>query len=329
MKKFMKVIITILPLLITTSISHGQNAKDEISEPKTKLEKFTAKTGVVIIRGFQKIGSARGLYNSSVNVESKEFTNVGNEKKEYGITIETVEADGKNHTSYIDYDEIESLIKGIDYITGVKPDVTNFQNFQADYKTRGDLGVSTFSSEGEILASVTSGKYGSADAFYEINELRKVRELIVKAKAKIDELKPDTRTPRKATSEESNEIPRQPVAEAETGADTSPKTNDVKASNTCEVSLITLSDVMWLNADEQDAMKIKFSVTNNHDFPISGVVVEFKFYDIAGKKLADDKLKSFSESLNAGEVKKFDQFNLGKYPKDTMKVVGEVVSVSN
>ena len=191
------------------------------------------------------------------------------------------------------------------------------------------MGVSTFSSEGEILASVTSGKYGSANAFYEINELRKVRELIVKAKAKIDELKPDTRTPRKAASEESNEIPRQPVAEAETGADTSPKTNDVKASNTCEVSLMTMSDVMWLNADEQDAMKVKFSVTNNHDFTISGVVVEFKFYDIRGKKLADEKLKSFSESLNAGEVKKFDQFNLGKYPKDTMKVVGEVVSVSN
>ena len=123
------------------------------------------------------------------------------------------------------------------------------------------------------------------------------------------------------------ESPKQ--AEAETGADTSPKTNDVKASNTCEVSLMTMSDVMWLNADEQDAMKVKFSVTNNHDFTISGVVVEFKFYDIRGKKLADEKLKSFSESLNAGEVKKFDQFNLGKYPKDTMKVVGEVVSVSN
>jgi len=38
---------------------------------------------------------------------------------------------------------------------------------------------------------------------------------------------------------------------------------------------------------------------------------------------------SFSESFDAGEVKEFDQFNLGEYPKDTMKVVGEVVSFSN
>jgi len=100
-------------------------------------------------------------------------------------------------------------------------------------------------------------------------------------------------------------------------------------SKTYKVSLIDVSDPLWLNADEYDAMKVKFSLTNNHNFPVSSVAVMFKFYDITGKELAAGKVKSFSDTFDAGEVKEFDQFNLGEYPKDTIKVVGEVVSVSN
>jgi hypothetical protein len=95
-----------------------------------------------------------------------------------------------------------------------------------------------------------------------------------------------------------------------------------------EASMMAVSDILWLNADEYDVMKIKFNVTNNHDFMVSNIAVMFKFYDVTGKKLAEEKVESFSHPLDAGEVKRFDQFDLGKYPKDTMKVVGEVVSVS-
>ncbi len=113
------------------------------------MEQFSAKTGVILIRGFQKIGSTQGLYSTSVNIESKEFTNVTDGSKQYGITIEAFKEDGrydKEHTSFIDFDEIDSLIQGIDYISKVKPDVTKFADFQADYTTKGELKISTFNS---------------------------------------------------------------------------------------------------------------------------------------------------------------------------------------
>ncbi len=71
----------------------------------------------------------------------------------------------KDHTSFIDYDEIDSLIQGIDYISNVKPDVTEFENFQADYSTKGDLEISTFSSNDKLMAAVSSGNIGRVTAY--------------------------------------------------------------------------------------------------------------------------------------------------------------------
>jgi hypothetical protein len=170
----------------------GQNLKDAVPQPKTKIEQFSAKTGVVLIRGFHKIGSALGLYSTSVNIEAKEFTNVTDGRKQYGITVESFKEDGrydKRHTSFIDYDEIDSLVAGIEYIAKVNSDITKLDDFQADYSTRGDLKISTFSSGDKIMAAVTSGKIGGVAAYFNIQDLEKVKNLIKQAKSKIDEIK--------------------------------------------------------------------------------------------------------------------------------------------
>ncbi len=181
------VVFFIAPLTL-----HAQNLKDQVPSPKTKLEEFSARTGAVIIRGFEEIGSAYGLYNTSITVEAKEFVNVSTGKREYGITIEVKKEDGrydKESTSYIDYDEIESLIKGIDYIAKVDKSRTKFSNFQADYNTKGDFRISTFSTAGKIMVAVSSGRIGSVSAYYNLSSLTEIRTLIKKAKDKIDALK--------------------------------------------------------------------------------------------------------------------------------------------
>ncbi|MBE4422371.1 hypothetical protein HJ018_24760 [Vibrio parahaemolyticus] len=77
----MKKLSVIALVLLSCSVS-ANNLKDTVPEAKTKLEQFSAKTGVVLVRGFQKIGTENGLYNTLVNVESKEFTNVTSGQKE-------------------------------------------------------------------------------------------------------------------------------------------------------------------------------------------------------------------------------------------------------
>lgn len=188
----MKKVIVITSITLISISAFSQNLKDTIPQGKTKLEQFSAKTGVVMIRGFHKIGTAQGIYNTSVNIQSKEFTNVSDGTKQYGITIEAFQEDGrydKQHTSFIDYDEIDSLIKGIEYISKVQTDVTKLEDFQADYTTKGDLKISTFSSGDKIMAAVTSGNIGGVAAYFNIEDLAKVKDLIIEAKKKIDSIK--------------------------------------------------------------------------------------------------------------------------------------------
>ncbi|TMN90058.1 MULTISPECIES: hypothetical protein [Pseudoalteromonas] len=187
-----KSIISLAIVALLVPSAYAANLKDSVPKAKTKLEQFSAKTGVVLIRGFQKIGSAQGLYSTSVNIQSKEFTNVTDGSKQYGITIEAFKENGKydkQHTSFIDFDEINSLIQGIDYISKVKPDVTKFEDFQADYTTKGSLKISTFSSGDKLMAAVTSGDIGGVAAYFNIEDLAKIKDLLLKAKKKIESVK--------------------------------------------------------------------------------------------------------------------------------------------
>ena len=188
----MKLLIPLLMISIFSSTILAQDLKDAMPEAKTKLEQFSAKTGVVLIRGFHVIGSAQGLYSTSVNIEAKEFTNVSDGNKQYGITIEAFKENGdydKKHTSFIDYDEIDSLIKGIDYIAKIESSVTKLEDFQADFTTKGDIKISTFSSGDRVMAAVTSGTIGGVAAYFNLNDLDKLKTLILQAKIKIDEVK--------------------------------------------------------------------------------------------------------------------------------------------
>jgi hypothetical protein len=181
------VISVVAPVLSTAQ----QAAEPE--KPKTKLEAFVAQDGVVVIRGFSKIGEVAGKFGSSVIVESKEFTNAGSGKREHGITVQVKEAGRleRDHTSYVDFDEIPSLLKGLDYISKVDRSSTTLDQFQADYRTKGDLVVSTFndSSGTKVSVAVSSGAIGRTTAYFALADLERIRALVQTAYASLEKLR--------------------------------------------------------------------------------------------------------------------------------------------
>jgi len=171
--------------------AHAQEGKAQLAEPKTKLEAFQAKSGTVIIRGFSDVGSVQGQLSTSVEVDCKEFTDASSDKKEYGITV-TVKSRSRierESTSFIDYDDIDSLLKGIAYIAKIDKTTTKLAAFQADYKTRGDLIISSFSNQGRVEAAIQSGRFGGASAFLSLSDLENFAKLITQAKATLDEIR--------------------------------------------------------------------------------------------------------------------------------------------
>jgi len=192
MKPVLRLTLCILcTVMIGCNRTNAQTKVGPSQEPKTKLQAFEAKTGVVVISGFSTVGSVTGQYGGTVSVESKEFLDASSGKREYGIVVEVKKGGEieRDNSSYIDYDEIDSLVKGIDYVSKVERSITKLDNFQADYHTKGDFKISTFSSRGQTMIAVSSGDIGEVSVFFPLSKLEDLRGLIANAKAKLDAIR--------------------------------------------------------------------------------------------------------------------------------------------
>jgi hypothetical protein len=160
------------------------------TESSTKLEAFAAQDGSVVIKGYAEIGEVGGAFGH-VTVQALVLHNAATGAKQHGITIDVKEGGRleREDRTFLDYDEIDSLIKGIDYLSRLQNGVTELDNFEADYRTRGDLRIATFSSTSGIRASIAAGRVSAVRAFLSLDELSKFRTLIVSAKTKLDGLK--------------------------------------------------------------------------------------------------------------------------------------------
>lgn len=183
-----RLITTAFLLLMVSSIASAEGEGEQPKPPATKLEAFQARTGVVLIRGYTTVGVVSGR-GGIVTVDARELRDASNpNSRATGISI-SVEETGRlqrENTSYVDADEIDSLLKGIEYIMKIGKDVTKLQNFEVDYRTKGDLRITVYNdAKGQISAAVSSGRIGRTQAFIELRDLEEFRKLILAAKAKL------------------------------------------------------------------------------------------------------------------------------------------------
>lgn len=186
-----KILITVGVTLITLNAS---NLKDiEPTKTTTKLEKIQEMKGSIINKGYTDIGSLYGTYSGKITVTSYEFNNMKSNKSEYGLSIkikrEKKYADSEK-SSFIDYDEIKHLVKGIEYIEKIKKNPTKSKQFESSYKTKGGLSITLFNnSSNELSLAISVGTYGKESAYLQPTELNKFKELIVNGKKEIDSIK--------------------------------------------------------------------------------------------------------------------------------------------
>lgn len=175
---------------LSSPVATAQQTEEAERAPKTKLEAFQAQTGTVVIKGYSEIGRVSAM--GSVEVSAMEFTDATSGRKQSGVLIEIKESGRLPNTgrSFIDFDEVDALLKGLDYISKATSDVTKLGMFEATYKTKGYFSATTFSSSsGKIDAALKSGYVRPANAFLSLQQLSELRALIVKAQQKVDSVK--------------------------------------------------------------------------------------------------------------------------------------------
>ena len=158
-------------------------------EPRTKLEAIEDRHSTVVIKGFTRITTVevRG-----VRIDAVEMRELGNVARAKGLVVNLREAGERpdENRAFVDYEEIEPLLNAIDAMSRVDETATRFVGFEARYKTQGDLEVGVFRQTRSGTAAIMStGICDRATAPLSLDDLAKVRAMILEAKARLDEVR--------------------------------------------------------------------------------------------------------------------------------------------
>ncbi len=166
----------------------GQTLKDQTPvqhSARTKLEGFAGETGAVIIKGYTEVGTVRSIGSISVSVATFRNTKLGQEIKGISISITELEISARTSHALIDYDEIDELVSGIDYMS--KADVTLTRaNHEMTYSTKGGFKISVLNNAtGQSQVNLSTGSSGNGIPM-KMPDLLKLRENIQSAKNILD-----------------------------------------------------------------------------------------------------------------------------------------------
>jgi hypothetical protein len=163
-------------------------------KPATKLEEITQRKNAVIVKGFTPVAAVPGEDGASLQITAAEVQDTTNQTKEYGLVINVVSSHQRSSTAYVDYDEIDALTAGCDYLQKADKTVTTLTNFEAQYRTRGDLWLTNYNDNSARMIAIRTtqiepaGQVTSAIAYFRPASLSDIRQQIINAKQMLDKL---------------------------------------------------------------------------------------------------------------------------------------------
>jgi hypothetical protein len=158
--------------------------------PPTELETFEAQTGKVIVKGAGQIGSL-AVDQLNIVVISKESLDASTGSKQYGMAVEVVANDQQVWKRVVDYDEMDSLLNGLDYLAKIDYKVTSQPTFVAGYVTRSGLRVGAFTSQrrGVIQYFLQDYSTNSARILITPAQLSQFQSLVDQTRSNLDSLR--------------------------------------------------------------------------------------------------------------------------------------------
>ena len=159
-------------------------------EPRNQLEDFEGRVETLLIKGRHDVGTIR-TQNGYARVEASEIRDSANGQTASGAVI-TIVADGGpagDIRSFIDYDEIDALVKALDTASKASESITRLSHFEVRYRTKGDFEIMVFKQlENNVVAAAIEGGFFDRSRLYlSIDDLVRLRWMIVQAKERLDQ----------------------------------------------------------------------------------------------------------------------------------------------
>lgn len=163
----------------------------EFYAPRNKLEEFESRNSTLLIKGRTWVATLRAPGGGAARVEATEIRDMGGAARATGVTVTIVGSNPPSESRcLIDYEEIDSLVRAFDALAKADDSITKLSHFEGHYRTHGDFEIIVFKQgSGGIAAAIEGGFYERTRLLLTLDELTKLRWMIVQAKEKLDEIK--------------------------------------------------------------------------------------------------------------------------------------------
>jgi hypothetical protein len=197
-------LILLLLLLFVSVSTPAQGRRERLPlprdpqfyQPRNRLEDFDGRLETLLIRGRHVVGTVRAQ-NGWARVEATEIRDSATGETASGAVV-TLVASGtqppnsgppEDIRSFIDYDEIDLLLKAMDTAAKASESITRLSHFEVRYRTKDDFEIMTFKQleNNTIAAAVEGGFFDRARLYVSIDDLVKLRWMIAQAKERLDQ----------------------------------------------------------------------------------------------------------------------------------------------
>ena len=183
----MKRLILVLTLSLA-AVAGAQTTSTTIiatNAPRTYYEAFNITQDTLLIKGSSTIGNLASQVSYPVEIRAERLTNPQTTNSVYAVSLRT-KVDQQLLIDYIDYDELDALIRSVTYISQAGASITPMDNFEAVFRTRGGLSIAKVGRGNKVFITMTSGCLNGVRNQMASFVLDDLGRYLVAAKAKID-----------------------------------------------------------------------------------------------------------------------------------------------
>jgi hypothetical protein len=174
-----------LALLLTLSLAAAVDGQTT-NTPRTYFDAFNATPDALLVKGMSIIATLNNQISFPVEIRAERLTNLQTTNSVYAVSLRTAVAQ-QLQIDYIDYDELDALIRSVQYISQANNSVTSMDNYEVVFRTRGGLSIAKVGRGNKTVIAMTSGNTNAVRnqmAPFVLDDL--ARDLVA-AKARLDQ----------------------------------------------------------------------------------------------------------------------------------------------
>jgi hypothetical protein len=177
MKKFI-----VLLMMGAAGAVHAQTT----NAPRTYFDAYKAALDAPLVRGMSSIGSLTGQVAYPVDIRIERLNVQPSTNTIYAVALRTRLARNVLQVDYIDYDELDGLLRGLQLISQSGHSTVPMDDFEVVYRLRSGLSVAKISNGNKVVIAIKCGDANGTRnqiASYVLDDLQR---LLTSAKSKID-----------------------------------------------------------------------------------------------------------------------------------------------